>query len=71
VLNSDAEISMSKLILLKIFSSTVFLYVNNDPIIESSSNLKFAPYNVSYPLLDKHATSVGFDPSKIFLVNIS
>lgn len=43
-------------------SSTVFLYVLNDPVIESSSNLKFAPYNVAYPLLDEHARSVGFDP---------
>jgi hypothetical protein len=43
------------------FSSTVFLYTPNDPIIESSKNLKFAPYNVSYPLLDQHATTVGFD----------
>ena len=33
-------------------SCTVFLYVPNDPIIESSSNLRFAPFNVAYPLLD-------------------
>jgi hypothetical protein len=44
-------------------SSTVFLYVLNDPIIESSSNLTFAPYNLAYPLLDQHAATVGFDPS--------
>lgn len=47
-----------------IISSTVFLYVLNDPIIESSSNLKFAPYNVAYPLLDQHVQQAGFDPSK-------
>jgi hypothetical protein len=23
--------------------------------------VKFAPYNVAYPLLDQHAASVGFD----------
>ncbi len=40
----------------------MYLYVLNDPIIESSQNLKFAPYNVAYPLLDEHARSVGFDP---------
>jgi hypothetical protein len=40
----------------------VYLYVLNDPIIESSSNLKFAPYNVAYPLLNEHARQVGFDP---------
>ena len=39
----------------------MFLYTPNDPIIESSKNLKFAPYNVSYPLLDQHAATVGFD----------
>jgi hypothetical protein len=37
--------------------------VLNDPIIESSSNLTFAPYNLAYPLLDQHAATVGFDPS--------
>ena len=39
----------------------MFLYTPNDPIIESSKNIKFAPYNVSYPLLDQHAATVGFD----------
>ena len=46
-----------------IFSSVVYLYALNDPIIESSSNLTFAPYNVAYPLLDEHAKTVGFDTS--------
>ena len=41
----------------------VYLYALNDPIIESSSNLTFAPYNVAYPLLDEHAKTVGFDTS--------
>lgn len=50
--------------LLKQYSSTVFLYTPNDPIIESSKSLKFAPYNVAYPLLDKQAEAVGFDTSK-------
>jgi len=39
----------------------LYLYALNDPIIESSGNLTFAPYNVAYPLLDKQAASVGFD----------
>ena len=39
----------------------MFLYTPNEPVIESSDNLKFAPYNVGYPLLDKHAESIGFD----------
>ena len=45
------------------FSSIVYLYAQNDPVIESSSNLKFAPYNVAYPFLDQHAAQVGFDTS--------
>ena len=48
-------------------SSTVFLYVANDPIIESSSNLTFAPYNVAYPLLDEHVKAAGFNVSKLIL----
>lgn len=46
------------------FSSTVFLYAANDPIIESSVNLKFAPYNLAYPHLDEQVKTVGFDVSK-------
>lgn len=41
----------------------MYLYVLNEPIIETSSNLTFAPYNVAYPLLDQHVAAVGFDPS--------
>ena len=47
------------------YSSTVYLYAANDPIIESSSNLTFAPYNVAYPLLDEHAKAAGFDTSML------
>ena len=43
----------------------MYLYAANDPIIESSSNLKFAPYNVAYPFLDQHAKDVGFDTSMV------
>jgi hypothetical protein len=45
-------------------SSTIYLYAANDPIIESSNNLKFAPYNVAYPYLDQQVATVGFDVSK-------
>jgi len=41
----------------------VYLYAANDPIIESSNNLKFAPYNVAYPLLDEQVKEIGFDTS--------
>lgn len=50
--------------LITINSCTIYLYVANDPIIESSSDLKFAPFNVAYPLLDQQVQSVGFDVSK-------
>ena len=43
------------------YSTTLYLYALNDPIIESSGNLTFAPYNVAYPQLDKQAEAVGFD----------
>jgi hypothetical protein len=33
----------------------------NDPIIESSNDLTFAPYNLAYPYLDEHLQKVGFD----------
>jgi hypothetical protein len=39
------------------------LYVSSEPIIESSSKITFGPYNVAYPLLDKHAEECGFDTS--------
>ena len=40
-------------------NSKVFLYTPNDPIIESASNLIFAPYNLSYPYLKNHAESAS------------
>ena len=36
-------------------SSTVYLYTANDPIIEASRGLKFAPFNIGYPKLREHA----------------
>lgn len=35
--------------------STVNLYTPNEPIVESSSNITFAPYNFKYPLLEEHS----------------
>ena len=37
--------------------SKIFLYTPNDPIIESSSGLTFAPWNLKYDLLEKHSDS--------------
>jgi hypothetical protein len=39
----------------KNFSSTIYLYAANDPVIEASSGLKFAPFNIGYPHLRQHA----------------
>ena len=36
----------------------------NDPVIEASSGLKFAPFNITYHGLDKHAELAGLDPDK-------
>jgi hypothetical protein len=33
------------------------VYTPNDPIIESSTNLTFAPYNLRYPFLKEHSES--------------
>ena len=53
--NSDAEISKSKLVIILesfvLYSSSVYLYAANDPIIEASSGLKFGPFNLGYPKL--------------------
>ena len=45
-------------------SSTVYLYSQNDPVIESSSNLTFAPYNLAYPHLLEHFADANLDSDK-------
>jgi hypothetical protein len=30
------------------------LFVANDPVIEASTNLQFAPFNIGYPNLGEH-----------------
>ena len=42
-----------------LYDSTVNLFVANNPCIESSSNVQFAPYNLAYPRLDYHCRSAG------------
>ena len=37
----------------------MFLFTPNDTIIESSSNLTFAPYNLKYPYLDQHSKAAS------------
>lgn len=39
------------------------MYAANDPVIEASSNLTFAPFNIGYPKLREHALTAGLDPA--------
>lgn len=41
--------------------STIYLYSMNDPVIEASSGLKFAPYNLMYAGLDQQAEKAGLN----------
>jgi len=43
--------------------TTIFLYSASDPHIETSSSLKFGPYNFSYPQQDKHFRLASLNPS--------
>lgn len=44
-----------------LYDSKVYLYAMNDPIIESSNNLTFFPYNLTYPDLLAHAKSANLN----------
>ena len=56
VSNLDAEIWKSMFYdILIVFSCTIYLYAANDPVIEASSNLRFAPFNIGYPHLREQA----------------
>lgn len=39
----------------------MFLYAANDPVIESSNNLKFGPFNLAYPGLKQQAELAGLN----------
>ena len=47
--------------ILIVFSCTIYLYAANDPVIEASSNLRFAPFNIGYPHLREHAAKAQLD----------
>tara|TARA_B110000285_G_scaffold196856_1_gene228091 strand:+ start:276 stop:674 length:399 start_codon:yes stop_codon:yes gene_type:complete len=42
-------------------NSRVNLYVSNEPVVESSTNLTFAPYNWQYTKQDEHIQAAGLD----------
>eukprot|EP00455_Lapot_gusevi_P054326 TRINITY_DN868_c0_g2_i1.p1 TRINITY_DN868_c0_g2~~TRINITY_DN868_c0_g2_i1.p1 ORF type:complete len:419 (+),score=70.56 TRINITY_DN868_c0_g2_i1:162-1259(+) len=41
---------------------TFYLYCGTQPVIESSDNLQFSPYNGSYPLADVHFDKASLNP---------
>lgn len=45
---------------------TIFLHSASDPSIELSSDLRFAPFNFKYPLLDQQVQAAGMDVSVNF-----
>ena len=47
-----------------IASSSIYLYTANDPVIEASNGLKFAPFNIGYPKLREHAVAAELDPNE-------
>ena len=40
---------------------TVNLFSGNEPIIEKATNVKFGPYNLAYPGLDKHCVEANLN----------
>ena len=46
-----------------VYSSSIFLYAANDPIIEASSGLRFGPFNLGYPKLAEQARNAELDPA--------
>ena len=55
----EIHVSASQFRCRDLHRSKVFLYTPNDPIIESSSDLVFAPYNFKYPYLKNHAEAAS------------
>lgn len=51
-------------------NSTIYLFAESDPVIESSENLVFAPYNLRYPRLDEQvgASELNFEENKWDLI---
>uniref|UniRef100_A0A7S4R720 EF-hand domain-containing protein n=2 Tax=Alexandrium monilatum TaxID=311494 RepID=A0A7S4R720_9DINO len=41
-----------------------YLFSHTEPVIETSSDLCFAPFSAEYPGLSEHFRDAGFDPSK-------
>lgn len=52
--NCEITVSCSQFRCRNLTDTLVYVYTPNDPIVESSNKLTFAPYNFKYPLLEKH-----------------
>ena len=44
-----------------LYNSKIYLFVANNPCIESSDGIQIAPYNFAYPLQDKHCEKAGIN----------
>lgn len=53
--NCDITVCSSQFRCRDLYNSRINLYTPNDPIIESSKNLTFGPYNLKYPFLKSHS----------------
>lgn len=60
--NCKISVACSQFRCRDLYDSEVYLYAANDPVIESSANLTFAPYNLAYPQLKEHAAKANLDP---------
>ena len=47
-----------------LYKTTIYLYAANDPVIESSDSLVFAPYNLTYPEQRQHAANANLKIGK-------
>lgn len=61
--NSTCSVACKQLRVKNCTDFTFFLYCQSDPHIESSFDMKFAPYNFSYPGQDLDFKKAGFDPN--------
>ena len=57
--NCTISVACSQFRCRDLFDSKVYLYCGNEPVIESSASLTFAPYNFKYPGLVKQADAAG------------
>ena len=57
--NCEFTVSCSQFRCRKLTKSQIWLYTPNEPIVESSSELVFAPYNFKYSYLKQHVEAAS------------